>query len=386
MPQLDLKSEFQHAFGVPPEHLVRAPGRVNLIGEHTDYNQGFVMPLAIDRSLFIAARARTDRTVRFVALDVERQMDTFSLSAPIPHSDYRWADYIRGVADVLRQRGFQFPGVDAVLASEISMSGGLSSSAALEVATATLFKTLGGFSLEPVALAQACQRAENEFVGVKSGIMDQFASTLGRAGAALLIDCRDLSYQYVPLAPDVVVIIADTMKERALAASKYNERRAECEESVRLLEPLLGKPLTSLRDVSADAFMQVDAQLPPVLRRRARHIVTENARVLAALDVARQGDMVEFGRLMNASHESLRDDYEVSCAELDLMVDIARRQAGCLGARLTGAGFGGSTVNLVRASDADAFVRDVGCDYQKQTGLVPNVLVVRASTGASVIE
>ncbi len=387
-----LSSEFERAYGVPPERIIRAPGRVNLIGEHTDYNQGFVMPLAIDRSLFIAARARPGRTVRFVALDVDRQVDEFQLPTttgpiqPVPHHPrYRWANYIRGVADVLTQRGFQVPGLDAVLTSEISMSGGLSSSAALEVGTATTFQAFGGFGLDPVALAQLCQRAENEFVGVKSGIMDQFASALGRAGAALLIDCRDLSYEYVPLAPEVVIIIADTMKKRALASSKYNERRAECEEAVRLLAGLLGRPLTSLREVSLAEFKQVEAQLPTIPRKRARHVITENARVLEAVAAARRADMVAFGQLMNESHTSLRDDYEVSCAELDIMVNIARQQNGCLGARLTGAGFGGSTVNLVRAADAAAFVERVSHKYQKQTGLEPEVMIVRASAGAGVI-
>jgi galactokinase len=388
------KAEFERAYGAPPECVIRAPGRVNLIGEHTDYNQGFVLPMAIDRALYIAARARADETVRLVALDLQRRVDEFSLDSIVHAPNQRWANYIRGVAEMLKQRGLKFPGMDAVLTSEVSMSGGLSSSAALEVAAATTFQTLGGFPLDKVALAQLCQQAENEFVGVKSGIMDQFASTLGRAGHALLIDCRDLAYQYVPLgtpygsqgALEAVIIIADTMKKRALASSKYNERRAECEEAVSLLSALLGRPLNSLRQVSAAEFARVEAQLPPLPRRRARHVIAENARVLQAVAAAQRDDMVGFGQLMNESHESLRDDYAVSCAELDTMVEIARHQTGCLGARLTGAGFGGSTVNLVRAADAAEFVKNVERKYKQRTGLEPTVMAVRASAGAGVVE
>ncbi len=381
-----LRTEFKRAFGAAPEHIVRAPGRVNLIGEHTDYNQGFVLPMAIDRDLLIAARARADERSRWIALDQDHQRDEFLLRGIERHPRYRWANYIRGVAHFLEQQGHSLKGLDAALTGEIPVGAGLSSSAALEVGTATTFKALSHLALDNVQVARLSQRAENEFVGVKSGIMDQFASALGRAGETLLIDCRDLSFQYVPLPRRVVVIVADTMTRRALASSEYNKRRAECEEAVQRLSSLLGRPLDSLRDVSLAEFQSVAADLPPIPRQRARHVMTENERVLRVVEAARQGDVETFGRLMIESHESLRNDYQVSSAELDTMVEVARQQPGCFGARLTGAGFGGSTVNLVAEDCAETFVANLAQQYGARTGVSPVVMIVRASEGASVIE
>lgn len=388
MSRLDLlKSEFERIHRAPPPLIVRAPGRVNLIGEHTDYNDGFVLPIAIDRDILIAARARADREAVFTALDVSGgQSDVFSLDRVEHHDDYRWANYIRGVAYFLQREGAEFPGLDAVITSEIPSGAGLSSSAALEVGTATTFQAFGNFAVDKVTLARLCQRAENEFVGVKSGIMDQFASALGEKGSAILIDCRALTHQTVPLPRGVTVVVADTMKKRHLAGSEYNTRRAECENAVVLLGNLLRKPLRALRDVSLKELHASEKYLPPNLAKRARHVLSENERVLKAVRAAKRGDAVTFGKLMNESQSSLRDDYEASSPELDTMVEIARSQAGCLGSRLTGAGWGGATVNLVRDEQLDAFVDNVRRAYGARTGIDAWVSPVRASAGASVLE
>ena len=241
--------EFERHFGSPPAFVVRAPGRVNLIGEHTDYNDGFVLPIAIDHQVLIAARTRADRIVRMIALDFGSALSEFSLDAIERDDTCGWSNYVRGVALMLERRGIHLPGLDLVIHGDVPIGSGLSSSAATEVCAATMFQVASGFALEKVALAQLCQQAENEFVGVKSGIMDQFISTLARAGHALLIDCRDLSYQFVPLPRGASIVVCDTMKRRGLVASEYNTRRAECEEAVRLLRDQIAKPIRALRDV-----------------------------------------------------------------------------------------------------------------------------------------
>lgn len=388
MSRLDfLKSEFKRIHQAPPQMIIRAPGRVNLIGEHTDYNDGFVLPIAIDRDILIAARARADREAHFTALDVAGgQTDVFSLDDVEHHEDYRWANYIRGVAYFLQREGAEFPGLDAVITSEIPSGAGLSSSAALEVGTATTFQAFGNFALDKVTLARLCQRAENEFVGVKSGIMDQFASALGEQGSAILIDCRALTHQSVPLPRGVTVVVADTMKKRHLAGSEYNTRRAECENAVVLLSNVLRKRIRALRDVSLKEFRSAAKFLPPNLAKRARHVISENDRVQQAVRAAKRGDATTLGKLMNESQSSLRDDYEASSPELDIMVEIARSQLGCLGSRLTGAGWGGATVNLVRDEQLNAFVDNVRRTYGERTGFDAWVSPVRASAGASVLE
>ena len=382
MPNLEsLQTEFANAFGAPPEHILRAPGRVNLIGEHTDYNDGFVLPMAIDREMFIAARRRDDRIVRMVALDFDSQRSEFSLDVPIEcDSANRWSNYVRGVAWALRQRGIVPPGLDLAIQGNVPVGSGLSSSAALEVCAATTFQTFAQFEMSKVDLARLCQQAENQFVGVQSGIMDQFISTLAHAGHALLIDCRDLSYQDAPLPRGATIVVCDTMKRRGLVDSEYNTRRAECEQAARQLG------VKALRDASLAQLAQLGDKMPRNVVRRARHIITENARVLQAVVAARQNDLVAFGMLMNESHESLKDDYEVSCAELDTIVEIARSQRGCLGARLTGAGFGGCTVNLVYDDAVDAFVAGVAQEYHARVRIAPQIYICRAMEGASVVK
>jgi galactokinase len=374
--------EFERHFGSPPTFVVRAPGRVNLIGEHTDYNDGFVLPIAIDRAVYIAARERTDRIVRMSALDFGGELSEFSLNAIARDDTCMWSNYVRGVALFMEQRGFGLPGLDLAIHGDVPIGSGLSSSAAIEVCAATTFKMLGRLEISEIEIALLCQQAENEFVGVKSGIMDQFISTLARAGHALLIDCRDLSYQFVPLPRGASIVVCDTMKRRGLVASEYNTRRAECEEAVRLLRAQIAKPIRALRDVSVSEFVRCERDLPPNVAKRARHIIHENVRVLDAVAAAQKNDLAAFGRLMNESHESLRDDYQVSCAELDRMVEIARRQAGCWGARLTGAGFGGCTVNLVEEGREAAFVANVGREYRARVGLEPQIYACRTVEGA----
>jgi galactokinase len=388
MPILDtLVSEFQRIHNTPPEKIARAPGRVNLIGEHTDYNDGFVMPIAIDRDVFIAARARNDNQLHITALDVQDgQTDVFTLDDIPHHPDYQWANYVRGVAYYLSQQEVKLTGIDAVITSNLPSGAGLSSSAALEVATATILQAFTPWRLSGVVVAQICQRAENNFVGVKSGIMDQYASALGEKGAAIKIDCRALTYEAVKLPRGVTVVVADTNKKRHLAGSAYNTRRMECENAAMLLGQLLGKRVDALRDVSYKEFKGVAKHLPANLMKRARHVITENERVEKAARAAKRNDAVKFGALMAQSQTSLRDDYEASSPELDTMIEIARQQPGCLGSRLTGAGWGGATVNLVRDSNVDAFVEQVAQEYKAQTGIEPWVSPVRASQGAGMIE
>lgn len=387
-----LLSEFQRIYGAVPDKLARAPGRVNLIGEHTDYNEGFVMPIAIDRDVLIAARARSDNKVCITALDVQGgQSDVFALGDIPHHPKYRWANYVRGVAYYLSQYDVKLTGVDAAITSNLPSGAGLSSSAALEVCAATILQafTLQAYTprrLGGVVVAQICQQAENNFVGVKSGIMDQYASALGEKDAALKIDCRALTYEAVKLPRGVTVVVADTNKKRHLAGSDYNTRRMECENAAMLLAQLLDKRVDALRDVSIKEFKSVAKHLPVNLMKRARHVITENERVQKAARAARRNNAVKFGALMAQSQTSLRDDYEASSPELDLMVDIAHHQPGCLGSRLTGAGWGGATVNLVRDANVGEFVEQVAREYQARTGIEPWVSPVRASEGAGMIQ
>lgn len=378
---MTIQSAFQNIFSIQPTNAFRAPGRVNLIGEHTDYNDGFVLPMAIDREVQIAARVRDDRVVRMCAVDFGNALSAFSLDAPIAHDDQnRWSNYVRGVAWALQSRGIIIPGFDLAIQGNVPLGSGLSSSAALEVCAAVTFVEMASLKINRVEIAQLCQQAESEFVGVKCGIMDQFISALAQEGHALLIDCRDLSYRAVPLPQDVSVIVCDTGKRRGLVDSEYNNRRSECEQAAAKLG------VKALRDVSIDELNRHEKDLPAIVFKRARHVVAENKRVLQAIDAAKRNDSQAFGVLMNESHVSLKNDYEVSCAELDTMVEIARRQPGCFGARLTGAGFGGCTVSLVADDSALAFVEHVAREYRERTKLEPSIYVCHASAGAGMLK
>ncbi|MCC6729630.1 MAG: galactokinase [Chthonomonadales bacterium] len=375
-------ARFADMYGGEPAFVVRAPGRVNLIGEHTDYNDGFVFPAAIDFDVVVAGSPRPDGQVRLYS-DTFGESATFSLDAIARTDETPWSNYPRGVAQVLGQEGHALVGMNAVVAGNVPLGSGLSSSAAIEVASCLAYEAAGGFTIEPVQRALLCQRAEREFVGVQCGIMDQFISTLGREAHALFIDTRTLEYRPVPIPREgVSLLIANTNKPRGLVQSAYNERRAECEEAVRALREVLPEVM-ALRDVSADDLAEHSGRLSEVVRKRARHVVTENARVLDSVRALEAGDVARFGRLMNESHASLRDDYQVSCRELDVLVEAAQAQNGVYGSRMTGAGFGGCTVSLARTEAVESVRRAVAPVYRAETGLETTFYVCRASEGAS---
>ncbi|HEY0394740.1 MAG TPA: galactokinase [Candidatus Elarobacter sp.] len=356
----------------------RAPGRVNLIGEHVDYSEGFVLPMAIDRATVAAAAPRDDRRVRIRSLD-RGETAEFELDEADPRPAGAWSDYARGVALALARR-VPLNGADVVLRTAVPIGAGLSSSAAFELAVALALLDAAGASLEPHELARAAQEAENGFVGLRSGIMDQLASALGVREHALLIDCRSLDVTPVPLPPEAAVVVADSGVKHELSGSAYNDRRAESEEAARRLGA------RTLRDVSLLEFARRSAELPEPLRRRARHVVGENARVLATVVALREGDLATAGAHMNESHVSLRDDYEVSAPELDLLVEAAHGVDGVYGARMTGGGFGGSIVALVRRDAVAPLTTALESAYAARFGRKAAVTEVKAADGARRIE
>jgi galactokinase len=361
----------------------RAPGRVNLIGEHTDYNDGFVMPVAINFSTFVDYHPAPDRTLHFYSQNFNEEV-SFDLDDPSPLARGHWSDYPIGVAVMLMRAGYQLNGARLVITSDVPIGSGLSSSAAIEVATALALTSGSTIVLDRTELAKLCRKAENEFVGARVGIMDQFISFCGAEDRALLLDCRSLEFKLLPLASDAQLVICNTMVKHALASGAYNERRAQCEEGVRRLSVVLPN-IKALRDVSSAELEQHKDVLSEVVYRRCRHIVTEDERVLAAGEALVNGDIHKFGELMNASHESLRNDFEVSCEELDLMVGFARDVEGVLGARMTGGGFGGCTVNLVAHEQVEEFKTSVAARYEAATKLKPEIYVCRAVNGAEEI-
>ena len=369
---------FAARYGAPPAIVVRAPGRVNLIGEHTDYNDGFVLPLAIERAAWVALRPRDDDAVEVHSLS-QREPARFRALTPT-HGEPRWSEYLTGSAWSLGEAGYRLRGWEGVLASDVPIGAGLSSSAAVELATMRAFAAVSALPWEPAAMARLAQRAENEWVGVNCGIMDQMISAVGIAGSAVLIDCRSLATRAEPLPDDTAIVILDTATRRGLVDSAYNERRAQCERAAAHLG------VSALRDVTLDELLARAGGLDAATRRRARHVVTENARTLAAADAMRAGDAFALGRLMSESHASLRDDFEVSTAALDTMVEVATAQPGCLGARMTGAGFGGCAVALVRRGEAQRFAEVVGREYERRTNIAPQVYVTGASAGACVVD
>ena len=379
---------FKTSYHTEPAFVARAPGRVNLLGEHIDYNDGWVLPAAIDRAAYVAGRARSDPLVSLRALDLNEAV-TFRVTdldakldvtgKPLP----RWAWYAAGVAWALRGEGLALNGLDAVLAADVPRGAGLSSSAAVEVAMATALAQVSGWTRPPMALALACQRAENQYVGVNSGLMDQFASACGRAGHALLLDCRTLEWEALPLPAGLSIVVADTTMRRELGQSEYNKRRAQCEAAVQALSTVL-PGIRALRDVSVEDFERHAHLLDPLVEKRARHVVHECARTQAAVGILKAGRLADFGALMNDCHASLRDLYEVSSPELDAMVSAAQKIDGCYGARLTGAGFGGCTVNLVAANSAADFTRDLAAAYKQTTGRIAEIYVCQPAAGANI--
>jgi galactokinase len=375
-----IEEEFQRVFGSPPEVVVRAPGRVNLIGEHTDYNDGFVLPVAIDRYVWFAGRRRGDSEVRAHSADFKESVE-FSLGSIERDTTRPWSNYLRGVSKYLGEEGHRLPGADLVFGGDVPREAGLSSSAAVEIGAAVFWQKLAGLELDPISVVKLARRAENKFVGVPCGIMDQFISALGKQHHALFLDCRELKFRHVPLRGEVRIVVCNSGVKRALAQSEYQVRLKQCQEAVERLRRA-GLEVESLRDVKVGDLVSAGKVLDRVLLKRASHVVTENRRVREAVKALEQGDLEFFGKLMNASHNSLRDDYEVSSKELDTLVDLARKQPGVLGARMTGAGFGGCTVNLVRATAAEAFAEAVRKGYQQALDLQAEIYVCQASNGA----
>ena len=399
-----VKQKFEAIFGNTPKFVVSAPGRVNLIGEHTDYNDGYVFPVAIDKYIHIAVRERADRRVVLHALDVNESSE-LNLDAlrPIPRNAPTWSYYLIGVASLLQESDNEIAGIDALITGDVPIGAGLSSSAALSVASALAFVS----SSKPASsvnaarsernkkkLAALCQRVEHEFVGVNCGIMDQTISLLGRVDHGLFLDCRSLEYEHVPLNLEAhCIAICNTKIKRELAASEYNKRRAECERGVDILRQWI-PGITSLRDISLTDFEKYEGKLPTLTQKRCRYVIEENTRVLDAVATLKarnqritekvDNSLIAFGKLMNASHKGLRDDYEVSCDELNLLTDIACSIDGVMGSRMTGAGFGGCTVSIVHRDALETFRTRVMTEYHKQTGIAPEIYLCNVSNGAQV--
>ncbi|GAK61183.1 galactokinase [Candidatus Vecturithrix granuli] len=377
----DVVSTYKRQFGGNPAMLVSAPGRVNLIGEHTDYNEGFVLPMAIDKQIAIGGTLREDTQVRVYSLNFE-ELAEFSLKSLV--NEHSWSDYLKGVMHELIKAGYALKGFDAVIGGNVPRGAGLSSSAAIEVGTAFFLAQLHDIDMPPEQMAKLCQRAENQFVGVNCGIMDQFISRLGKQDHALFLDCRDLRYQQIPFQLEgYTVVICNSNVKRKLVDSAYNERRAQCEEGVRLLK-IHFPNIMALRDVSSTQLEEHAALLPPLVYQRCRHVITENERVMEAVHVLQAGNLERFGALLNQSHDSLRDDYEVSCRELDILVEIARGIEGTLGSRMTGAGFGGCTVSLLNTAALDHFQTALLVEYAKRTGIQADIYTSTAQDGARV--
>jgi len=378
-----LQVRFRELFGELSSkraHIFRAPGRVNLIGEHTDYNEGFVMPVAIGFCTWIAAAQREDRVLEAYSEHFDEKI-VLSLDALSGPPRKHWSDFIRGVAATLQEAGHTLPGANLVIYGQVPLGAGLSSSASLEVSVALALTSLAGIAVPRLDLVKLCQAAEHKYVGTRCGIMDQFIAGFGAAGHALLLDCRSLEYQLLPIPQDLRLVVCNSKVRRELASGEYNLRRADCEAGIRLLQPFL-PAVRALRDVEIADLEKYKHLLPGTVYRRCRHVVTENQRVLAAAKALRSQDAARFGHLMYRSHASLRDDYEVSCKELDLLVDLASSRRGVHGARMMGGGFGGCTVNLIRSDCTAAFQADMAQTYAEITGTTPEIYVCEPGQGA----
>lgn len=377
---LEVAAAFRRHYKTEPR-LFRAPGRVNLIGEHTDYNDGYVLPIAIDRDTVVAASARNDRLLQILSLNLDQSREV-NLDRIGPGRTGDWIDYVAGIAAALSARGIRLRGASMALKSDIGIGSGLSSSAALEVSLGKALLSLAEASIDNLSLALAGQTAEHQHVGIQCGIMDQFASVHALANHAMLLDCRSHEARQIPLdLRDCRIVICDSRVKHTLASSEYNQRRRDCQAGVKLLSSVLPE-IQALRDVGMNDLESNRALLNDTVYRRCRHVVRENARTLKAAEALSQGNIAEFGRLMSESHRSLRDDYEVSCRELDLLVECAMSQPDVLGARMTGGGFGGCTVNLVREDRVESFRENVAREYQARTKITPEIFAVEAAAGA----
>jgi galactokinase len=378
-PALELLERFRSLYGERPV-VVRAPGRVNLIGEHTDYNEGFVLPAAIAFETRIAAARRDDRRL-LVTSDNYAERVEFNLDRLPVLPRGHWSDYVAGVVRLMDRALDGMPGANLLVRGNVPQGAGVSSSASLEVAVCKAFQELSGKALDGTSVALLCQRAENDFVGARCGIMDQFISVHGKKNHALCLDCRTLEYRQLAIPADVRLVICNTMVRHSVTAGEYNQRRAECEAAAQFFaERVPGAEF--LRDVTSADFERFGGQLPEVIRKRCRHVLTENTRVLQAAEALASGDVERFGQLMAGSHASLDDDFEVSCEELNLMVRLAEQNKGVYGARMTGGGFGGCTINLVQKDHVEAFQRNVAAEYESATGRAPEIYISPAADGA----
>jgi galactokinase len=373
---------FEKLFNHSPR-IFRAPGRVNLIGEHTDYNDGFVMPAAIGLSTYMAIARRADRKFLIHSEDFPEHFE-FDLDRLPESRTHQWCDYVLGVARVLQERGHTLPGANLLVHGEVPIGAGLSSSAAIEVAFARAITSVGEMVIPLPEIAKLCRHAENEFVGARVGIMDPFVSCMAKKGQALLLDCRSLDFQFVPIPPGIRLVVCNTMVKHDLATGAYNTRREECEQGTRFFAEK-DPEVRALRDVSVGMLERYADDLPPVIRKRCTHVVHENQRTVSLSHALAASDWPRVGRLMKGSHDSLRDLYEVSCRELDIMVDAAEGVPGFLGGRMTGGGFGGCTINLVRENVAEEFAAKVAERYRKATGITPQTYLCDAGGGSSEI-
>jgi galactokinase len=378
-----LAERFHQKFGTSPR-IFQAPGRVNLIGEHTDYNDGFVLPAAIQFQTSVAIAPRKDDKL-VVRSENYKEDAEFSLGRLPENALKHWSDYVIGVAREVQEQGTGLPGADMLIYGDVPQGAGLSSSASFEVAVCLSFLNAASTTMEGTDVAQLCQRAENEFVGAHCGIMDQFVSVHAKKEHGLLLDCRTLEYQLVPLPEEVRLVVCNTMVHHSVAGGEYNQRRKECEEGARFFAKK--KPgVQALRDVSLADFQKYTVELPETIRRRCRHVINENARVLQAGEALRRHDLRCFGQLMRESHVSMRDDFQISCRELDVMVELAEKQPGVYGARMTGGGFGGCTINLVENAEVEEFCAAIATGYERATGKRPEIYVCTASDGARRVE
>jgi len=379
-----IERAFEEIYGASPEVVVRAPGRVNLIGEHTDYNEGYVFPAAVNKATWVAAQRRNDTKVVVYSQTVEEKIE-FDLKTMKFEPDHGWANYPKGVLHGLVNRGWKLEGLNMYLESDVPMGGGMSSSAALECAVAYACIALFPYQLDRLSMVKLCQRAENTFVGVGCGIMDQYASAFGRKGTALMLDCRTLACEHVPLALDRHrILIVNSMVKRKLATAEYNKRREQCNAAVELLKEKFPK-IKALRDLSVSDLPVALDILVPTLRRRTEHVVRENQRVLDAVAALKGNDLAAFGRLLNESHASLRDLYEVSCPELDALAASAQQTAGVVGARMMGGGFGGCIIAIVETGQVDGFKRDIARAYQRKFGYEAQIYEVETDNGTGEI-
>ena len=363
-----------------------APGRVNLIGGHTDYNEGFVLPIAIEKKIIMLGQLRRDQLVQIFDLGYKVEAK-FSLDNLSPYKKDTWVNYLMGAMDEMQKAGYLLQGANLIFISNIPRGAGLSSSAALEVVTALTMEKLNSLEIEPAKMARLCQQAENNFVGVACGIMDQYVSRLGQKNYALFIDCRTNDYELIPFKDNnYQIVICNSRIQRGLVNSEYNRRREECKAAAEFFAYRLGSKIRTLRDVTIEECKQYQEYLPEPIGRRARHIISENYRVQTGAQALREGNFSAFGQLMIESHRSLKDDYEVSCAGLDLLVDLALKQQGVLGARMTGAGFGGCTVNLIEKNYINCFKKNIKNEYKKNTGINPDIYITLPAEGAKIWE